>query len=277
MPRPSRTGVHGLFKEGSRYRIDLRYVDASGAPARYQERLPLGTPGRAATLHAQQVVASALAGTLARVDSGAQATLREAFDQYLTWVATNRPRSHGNRTSIAAVWLRTVGDVPAAALGPEVVERYKKARRASGSSPATVNRGVAMVKHMAGVAARAGWPWMTRERAVELREVGTLREPPGRQRPIQSAELDAIIGAFRRADSRFARRVTAAALLTGCRLGELLSLRKGSVDLKRGTIDLSHTKQNRNHQVAVTGALAALVQESLAEPKGGGSCVFGAW
>jgi integrase len=95
-----------------------------------------------------------------------------------------------------------------------------------------------------------------------------LTEPPGRQRPIKPRELTAILGAFTRNDSRFARRVTAAALLTGCRLSEILSLREGQVDLVAHTITLRDTKQNRVHQIAVTPPLAALIRDALADRKG---------
>jgi integrase len=104
-----------------------------------------------------------------------------------------------------------------------------------------------------------------RERAAEIREVPMLREPPGRQRPIKPKELEALLSAFKRVDARFARRVMQATLLTGCRLGEILDLREHEADLRRGVLDFSRTKQNRNQQVPVSPPLAALVKEALAD------------
>ncbi|HEX3852188.1 MAG TPA: site-specific integrase [Polyangiaceae bacterium] len=219
---------------------------------------------------------AALAGTLVKRGSDPTAVkLSQAFNQYLEWVETNRPKAHKQRKSIVKVWLATVGDVPINHLDGALVEKYKSKRLAAKSTaPATINKGMMIVKHMAGVAARSGWGWMDRERAAIIREVGTLREPPGRQRPIKPAELAAILAAFQRVDSRFARRVVQAALLTGCRLGELLALGSGDVDLKRKVIDLSKTKQNRNHQIVVTPPLTTVLKEALAEPKRIGAAVF---
>lgn len=200
--------------------------------------------------------------------------LSQAFDEYLKWVATNRPKAHKQRKSIKAKWIETVGDVPIDRLEAALLETYKAKRTAANTAPATINKGLRTVKHMVGLAAKGSWGWMDRERAAAIREVEMLTEPPGRQRPIKPAELDAILSEFRRVDSRFARRVVQAALLTGCRLGELLALEAGDVDLRRNLLDLSKTKQNRNHQVVITPPLAVVLKEALAEEDREGSAVF---
>jgi integrase len=278
MPRASRSGIRGLyFDADARARIDLRYVDSKGAEQRYKEVFPLGTPKAAARAKAQAVLAESVTGTLKpRGDAPVAVRLSQAFDTYLTWVKTNRPKAHKQRTSITKVWTETVGDVPIERLNGALLESYKSKRLAAGdTAPATINKGLMVVKHMAGLSARSGWGWMDRERAAIIREVGMLQEPPGRQRPIKPAELTAILGAFKRVDARFARRVVQAALLTGCRLGEILSLEAGDVDLKRKVLDLSKTKQNRNHQIVVTPPLASVLKEALADEKRkGGAHVF---
>ncbi|HWA76291.1 MAG TPA: site-specific integrase [Polyangiaceae bacterium] len=267
MSRSNSSGVKGLYKgKGGRYRIDLRCTDRDGTPQRHREVLPLGITAGAARLRAQAVLENALAGRPTKPQPGEVARLSQAFDAYLAWVETNRPKAHKQRKSQVKVWLATVGDVPVAKLDGALLESYKSKRLATGeTAPATINKGLMIVKHMSGLAARSGWAWMTRERAAVIREVGMLKEPPGRQRPIKPKELDALLAAFTRKDSRFARRVVLADLLTGCRLGELLSLRAGAIDFKRQTIDLSETKQNRNHQIAITPPLATLLKEALAD------------
>ncbi len=277
MPLASKTGIQGLYRDGDgRYRIDLRWKDRRGINGRHQEVMPLGTPAGSARLRAQTVLSAALAGTLA--PRGAAATagkLSEAFKQYLEWVETNRPKAHKQRKSIAKVWVETVGDVPVDRLDAPLLETYKTKRKAAGDTEnATINKGLMVVKHMCGLAARSGWAWMDRERAAIIREVGTLEEPPGRQRPIKPAELRAIFAAFTRSDARFARRVVQAALLTGCRLGELLALQESDLDSRRKVFDLSKTKQNRNHQIVITPPLAAVLKDALAEEGRKGGAVF---
>ncbi|HVW27883.1 MAG TPA: site-specific integrase [Polyangiaceae bacterium] len=212
------------------------------------------------------MLGDALAGRATKTKAGEVTRLSQAFDAYLEWVKTNRPKAYKQRRSIKKVWIDVVGDVPIDRLGPELLERYKSKRQAAETAPATINKGMMVVKHMCGLAARSEWGWIDRERAAVIREVGMLEEPPGRQRPIKPKERDAIFAAFKRTDARFARRVIAAALLTGCRLGEILAMRVDDVDLRGKVIDLSKTKQNRNHQVVITPALASLLKEAMAEP-----------
>lgn len=275
MPRRSSTGIRGLtFGADGRARIDLRYRDGRGVPQRFKEVLPPGTTRGAARLRAQSVLGAALAGTLTPRGSSVALSLSEAFDEYLKWIEVNRPKAHKQRKSIKAKWLAVVGDVAIERLDASLLETYKARRLAAGTAPATINKGLMVAKHMCRVAARSGWGWMDRERAAVVREVPMLQEPPGRQRPIKPSELAAVFGAFKRKDSRFARRVVSAALLTGCRLGEILDLRVEEVDLRRKLIDLSRTKQNRNHQLVITAPLEALLKEALGEPKRAGAHVF---
>ncbi len=266
MPRASKSGVRGLYVDSSgRRRIDLRYTDSAGKAQRYKEVFPPGAPKRAVEKRAQTVLGEAIMGTLQNRDKPSETPLFDAFDQYLLWVKINRPKSHRDRKSIVTVWKETVGNLSIDELGSGLLERYKTARLEAKAAPATINRGLAMVKHMAGLAARSNWGWMTRATATEIGEVTMLTEPPGRQRPIKPTELDALFAAFQRKDSRFARRVVAASLLTGCRLGEILGLKEGDVDLQGGVIDLSHTKQNRNHQLVISEPMRALLAEALAD------------
>ncbi|RYZ01654.1 MAG: site-specific integrase [Myxococcales bacterium] len=270
MPRPSRSGIRGLyFDADGRARIDLRYTDVKGTEQRYKEVFPLGTPKAAARVKAQAVLGAAVAGTLKpRSDAPATVRLAQAFGTYLSWIETNRPKAHKQRKSITKLWIETVGDVPIERLNGALLESYKSKRLAAGeTAPATINKGLMVVKHMAGLAVRAGWGFLDRERAAEIREVPKLQEPPGRQRPIKASELQALLAAFTRVDSRFARRVVQAALLTGCRLGEILALEAG--DVRGKVIDLSKTKQNRNHQIVITPPLAAVLKEALADEKRG--------
>lgn len=266
MPRASKSGIRGLYVDSTgRRRIDLRYADSDGKPHRYKEVIPNGTPKRAAEKRAQEILAEAITGTLTKRRGPNATTLSDAFDQYLRWVRVNRPKSYRSRKSIAAVWIEAIGSPSVQQLGSGLLEQYKTNRLQAEAAPATVNRGLAMVKHMVGLAVRSNWEWMTRTRATEIGEVSMLVEPPGRQRPIKSAELDALFATFQRKDSRFARRVVAASLLTGCRLGEILGLKESDLNLQRGFIDLSRTKQNRAHQIVISEPMQNLLTEALAD------------
>jgi integrase len=267
MPRSSKTGIRGLYRDDDgRYRIDLRYIDSHGVKQRHQEMMPPGVTAGMARKRAQDVLSNALEGKVTRQEAKHPTKLSDAFDVYLKWVQTNRPKSYRDKKSIKAVWIATVGDVPISRLDLALLEVYKFKRLNEQTAPATINKGLKTVLHMCSVASKHKWGWMSRDQAAELRDVELLTEPPGRQRPIQQWELQAIFGAFTRRDSRFARRVVQADLYCGCRLGELLGLTVRNVDLRRKLIDLSHTKQNRNHQIMITQPLAEILKEALAEP-----------
>src|SRR5262245_58927016 len=87
MPKPSRTGVQGLYRDGDgRLRIDLRWVDPKTGPQRYKEVLPLGLPNAAAKQRGQQILTLAQTGQLARTERDAPRSLKGAFERYLGWV-----------------------------------------------------------------------------------------------------------------------------------------------------------------------------------------------
>lgn len=266
MPKATRTGIRGLYRDADgRYRIDLRHRGTDGVERRHKEVLPPGTTAAAAKHRAQTVLNLAVTGAETKPRAAVVPDLSTAFEQYLTWVATNRPKALKDRRSIARVWIAAVGDVSTADLGPSLVERFKAKRSADKAAPATINRAVTIVKHMVGLAARSGWGWMDRERAAQIREVGALKEPPGRQRPISPAELAKLFAALQPGKERFARRIVQAALLTGCRLGELLGLLKTEVDFIRMRIDLSRTKSGKRRELVITPPLEAVLKEAIAE------------
>jgi integrase len=263
--RPSRTGVRGLVVTADgRRAIDLRYRAPDGRRLRYKEALPPGTSARTAESRAREVLTAAYAGNLVPKRQAPAATFQAAWDAYLTWVAINRPKAHSQRTNIAATWVRVVGNVSVLAIDGALCARYIAARSGK-SAPATVNKGLRTLRHLAGLSAKGAIAaGITRAQALALRDVPLLREPPGRQRPIAPHELDALMAEFtRRGDGRFARRVVLASLLTGMRLGEVLALTPERV--RGNVIDLPRTKQNRVHQVPVSAAMAALVAEARAD------------
>jgi integrase len=278
MPKATRTGIRGLYRDADgRYRIDLRYWGTDGRQHRHKEVLPPGTTAAAAKLRAQSILNLAVSGVETRPRAPVVPKLSEAFTQYLTWVETNRPKALRDRTYMAKAWVAAVGDVTTDKLGPALVEVYKAKRIFEGAAPATVNRGIAMLKHMTGLAARSGWGWIDRERAAQLREVTGLKEPPGRQRPISTKDLERLLavlaapstktakGELRQDTQRFARRIVQAALLTGCRLGELVGLLKTEVDLTRKRVDLSRTKSGKRRELVITAPLEAVFKEAIAE------------
>ncbi|MBK8169663.1 MAG: site-specific integrase [Sandaracinaceae bacterium] len=290
MPRKSKTGVRGLQRDQhGHYRIDLRWTDKlSGQERRWVEPLPVGIPLADAKARAVKVLASALAGTLTKAGPRGKApTLAQAFEQYLAWCASANLKTVQDRRSLSRVWIRTMGDVSTAELSPLFVARFKSERQKAGArmqyakdangehkvrgvvgkaaAPATINRAVAMMKHMCSRAAEEGWGWIEAERARLIADVRMLREPAGRQRDISPEDLDKLCHVLQELPHVF--RIAQAAMQTGMRKGELLTLRKSQVDLPARMLKLQaeNRKNKKPHTIPVSDALVSVLEEAMKE------------
>lgn len=251
MPRPTRTGTRGLYRDSEgRYRIDLRYNAPDGSPARYRERLPAGLPRRAVELRARAVLAAALTGTLAARGEGAPATLGAALAEYQRLHTTGNPtqRARHCRTLLAII-----GDVPLCEVGELAIARFKRDRAAQ-VAPSTANRELQTLRHFLGCA--VDWHWLDARPKVRL-----LKEPPGRVRWLTDAErakLDAALPAR-------LRRVAMVAALSGQRLGNVIALTRDRVDFAGRTLSIPKTKSGKRHDVPISAALATVLKEAIAD------------
>lgn len=258
MPRASRFGVRGLSRDRQRrWCIDIRWIEPStGESRRYTERLPANVSSTAAKHRALDVYNAAIKGGFDPKRENPR-RLSDLLDEYQRWADVNRPRTALERKGLAKTLQRRLGDPKLDDLSPFVVERFKRDRSAEGAKPATVNRGVAMLKHAVGLAAT--WGWISREKAKALRDVKLLKEPPGRVRYLSGDEEARIFVALPDHMKPFVRT----ALLTGMRLGEIIGLRKDAVDLSTRMITLVRTKTNRVRRIPISDALAIVLDESI--------------
>jgi integrase len=268
MPLPSKTGIQGLYKDADgRYRIDLRYRDRSGRKDRYKEVMPLGTPAAAARLRAQSVLADALAGTLTKRGAETPETFGAAFGKYLEWCKVNggaadpkykeRHRDH---------WIETLGARFALDQLSELsIEKHKKRRKDAGKEPGTINRELVTIKHFLNRC--VDWGWLAKRPKVTL-----LQEPPPRVRWLTAKERAALGTQLAKPQRAAFRRVVNAALLSGQRLGKIITLKRTDVDLAGGTItiaDMAKGGKRRTTHVPVSPALGAILKEALAQSKDG--------
>jgi integrase len=255
MPRANRTGVRGLYRDGrGRYRIDLRWRDPNtGAWKRHRELLPRDLPAPAAKRRAADMQAAALAGTFV---PGREASrkLRSALDEYLSWLATQRPKAVADRTLHAKKLVASLGNVDLDKIQPFGVERFKSHRSAEGCAPGTVNRHLTTLKHFVRMA--ADWNWMSREAADAVRRVRPLREPAGRVRSLQGDEEARLLAELPDA----VRAIAVTAMVSGMRRSEIVGLRWSNVDLASERITLIRTKSNRVRHIPIHPSLAALLR-----------------
>jgi integrase len=258
MARNNAHGVRGLIKlPGGRWRVDLRWRSTQGTYERYRETFPAGLTATAAKARARALLAVAMVGGELRKE--AERTLEPALDEYLKWRQANGRTGVARARFLAAQWVAGFGDVALSALSPLGMERYKRDRQAEGKAHGTVNRGLAFFKHFLGLAAT--WGWISRDLAAQLREVRLLREPPGRVRYVTEDEEPRLMAALEARPALL--RLAIASLMTGARQGELITLRRGAVDLRAGEITLTRTKNGKVRRIPIAKELGPVLRAAL--------------
>jgi integrase len=161
-------------------------------------------------------------------------TLADFLDEYLTWASVNKGANTYTLNRFCADRLREVFTSHLSGITAKQVDDYKVKRRAV-VSPATVNRELALLKHMCTKAVE--WGYL---KANPLIPVKFLKEPLGRLRYLTREEMDALISTC----SPHLRPIVMVALHTGMRKGEVLGLTWQDIDFGASTITVRHTKNN---------------------------------
>jgi integrase len=138
-------------------------------------------------------------------------------------------------------------------IGVEDVERYRL-DRSKNVAPASVNRGLAVLKRIYNLAIK--WD-LTEKNPVKFVEF--LKEPEGRLRFLskqdQTALLDRCKGDL--------YDIVLIALRTGMRRGEVLNLRKADLDFERELIFVSKTKTGRTLQLPMLKEVKLLLEKRV--------------
>ncbi|MCZ7651952.1 MAG: site-specific integrase [Thermoanaerobaculia bacterium] len=198
--------------------------------------------------------------TAERMQMRGRVTVAEIAERYLTEygpaaLKSSTLRSH--RNMLANVILPAFGRRPIAALDRESLRAFyaKRARR----TPTHARRLLEVVHRLFALAQE----WGAVPEAVANPAAWERGELPKRERYLSGAEL-ARIGAYLRAGEAGGTVSPSVALairlllLTGCRAGEILSLRWEYVDLARGLLLLPDTKTGQSTRQLAAPALALL-------------------
>lgn len=258
MARYSKTGVRGLHRgPDGRLHIDLRWREPStGEARRYTERLPTGIAAAAAKQRAREILSAAFAGGF---DPKRQTPRRlgEALDDYEKWAVVHRPLTIKSRKSLSKILRDGFGDIKLDDISPFHVERFKRARTVEEAKPATINRAVAQLKHLLGLA--ASWGWMMPEKARAVRAVKLLKEGAGRVRYLLDDEEKRLFAEI----PKGIRPLVLTALMSGMRLGEIVSLRKDAVDVRARLITLTRTKSGKVRRLPINDALSCVLELAI--------------
>jgi site-specific recombinase XerC len=130
-----------------------------------------------------------------------------------------------------------------------MIEKYK-VQRSQHVKPATVNRELALLKHMLTKAVEWGYLKNSPGKSVRL-----LKEPPGRLRYLEAEQIEHLLDNCDDPQVPYLRPIVKMALHTGMRLGEILGLRWDDIDLKRRLITITKTKNNERKTIPINDAL----------------------
>jgi integrase len=161
-------------------------------------------------------------------------TIADFLTEYLTWAIVNKGANTYALNRFCADRLREAFAGYLSGITAKQVEEYKVQRRKA-VSPATVNRELALLKHIYTKAME--WGYL---KTNPLKPVKFLKEPPGRLRYLSCEEVEAMIAAC----PRHLKPIVVVAIHTGMRKSEILGLKWQDIDFAMKTITVRQTKNN---------------------------------
>jgi integrase len=180
----------------------------------------------------------------------AKITLAQFGQQYTDYAKANK-RSWLRDEQILKHLNAVLGSSQLVDIGALQIEQYKRHRLQQSASPATVNREVALVKHMFNKADH----WQLYFGRNPVRGVKFLEEDNLQVRFLSAVEEEDLL----RCCSPYLQDLVTFALNTGLRLGEILNLKWKEVDLENALVKMLVQKNRRMLEVPLNERAAAVV------------------
>jgi integrase len=162
-------------------------------------------------------------------------TLPHFAEEYLAFADANKSSGAAARDRVSLKHLLAAFPDYLSVITPKAIEEYKS-QRLQQVKPATVNRELALLKHMFTKAIE--WAYVKENPA---KRVKLLREPPGRVRYLTPDELSRLLDYC----APHLQPIVLMGVHTGMRVQEVLSLTWPQVDARKRLITLAKTK---NHE-----------------------------
>jgi len=177
-------------------------------------------------------------------------TLQELADLYIPYAKANKKSWERDLTSLRSL-LPVFGEKMLKDITPFDVEKYKLDRKER-VTPATVNRELALIKHMFNLAIK----W---KRAFNnpVKEVKLFKENNKRRRFLTQEEIDKLIGCCQPQ----LKPLVITALTTGMRKSEILNLKWQDVDFGTNLITIKDSKGGESRQIPINDTLREILFE----------------
>jgi len=243
------------LKDGSRrfkYKIRRRLPDG-----RMLTRVQQFRTDKAGKRWARRLEAQLDDGKFVDSRPGEQRTMAELFARYRAEVVPGySERERRTRETKLAWWEKRLGAIRLVALrrahlleGLVALENGVGTPSGRPLSPPTRRRYIAAIQHVLTQAIR--WEWLETSPAFKLARPGKDKESPGRIRYLSDDERERLLAACEAQRERRLAPLVQLAILTGCRQGELLSLRWGDIDWRRRQLALvgdDGTRRTKNRE-----------------------------
>ncbi|MBO6657823.1 MAG: site-specific integrase [Pseudomonadales bacterium] len=190
-------------------------------------------------------------------------TLHQLIERYKETVLPTKPRSAYEQRYQLDWWDDELGDYFLVDVTPAVVSEAKdrllrtKSKQGKQLSPSTVVRYMAALSHAFTVATKE-WQWVDEN---PFRNVSRPKEPRGRVRFLEKAEIQNLRDACRESSSPFLETIFVISISTGMRKGEILGLKWDEVDLSRKMIYINDPKNGQRRAVPLTGDALTLMRQ----------------
>jgi len=194
-------------------------------------------------------------------------TFKELEKEYSKWC--EKQRGYNKKKLFIKQLKDKFGSMPLKSFNTMLVEQYQTERLQKGmkpatvknkgvipgNKPATVNRILAVLKHMFTKANQ--WEMVDDQTHKKIKQVKLLEANNRRLRYLSKEECQALINAC---DTHL-KPIVITALNTGCRKEEILSLQwDKNIDLKHGFILLDKTKNGERREIPINGTLRTALE-----------------
>jgi integrase len=251
----------GIYQRGTTYWI--RYTGCDGRQVRE-------TADSQKLRDAQDLLkirhAQVVKGELEKISKIKNSAFFELATDYLNHC--KHQKDYNNKSGIVNMLKKQFGDIPLNSFTIMQVENYQTEMLDAELSETTVNRKVAVLKHMFTKAVE--WRKTTEEMSKTVHKVKMFKLDNDRLRFLSDEEIPELLkacdyvrefknGKMEIQKQKHLKSLLILALNTGCRKEEILSLKWKQVDLKLGLLTLDKTKNGEKRHIPINETLAVLL------------------
>jgi len=177
----------------------------------------------------------------------------ELTDKYTAWIE-GRHLSAKVKGYIIGQLKTTFGNIPLRRFNTVITEQLQTDLMKRGLKNTSINKVLNVLKHMFTKAVE--WDMVESETLKRIRKVKPLRDDSKRLRFLSKEECSALLDNCK----GYLHSIVTFALNTGCRRGEILSLKWDNVDMKHGFIKLDKTKNGERREIPINDTLRSVLQ-----------------